>query len=235
MIELITEPSKRKIGTNRRSLTGWVSTKNNGMVAFESSLERDFVILVDYDKQLKSIKSQPLTVKYKDSDGETKRYTPDYLIEYDRYTPILCEIKYRQDLLEQKAEILSDLRVAINLCKERGWIYRIITEGKIRKGYILRNIDFVRGYMDMVPNEETVDHLISKLSTIGKTRLQNLIEMSFDTKESRINSISTLWHLIASGRIYIDFNQPLSMASIVSLESGDIKCPKHPLFPCLRV
>lgn len=68
---------------------------------YESSLERDFMELVRFDRNIRTYSPQPLTIRYVDSLGRFRKYTPDGLIEYRRdcfpakeMKHVLCEVKY---------------------------------------------------------------------------------------------------------------------------------------------
>ena len=88
----------REIGVQSRSITG---TMPNGD-RYESTLERDFMFLIQFDPAVDIYTPQPLTMRYADRDGQNRSYTPDGLIEWrtDRRLhdsrPVLVEIKYRE-------------------------------------------------------------------------------------------------------------------------------------------
>lgn len=105
----------RKIPTNRRSITGLVSSrKNDRMTGFESSLERDFLLLLDFDRNVERYEEQPVTIRYRDREGKRRTYTPDVLVLYRQNLtgrdtcPLLCEVKYRADLLTRIGEATSN-------------------------------------------------------------------------------------------------------------------------------
>jgi hypothetical protein len=109
----------RKIPTNRRSLTGLVSSrKNDRMTGFESSLERDFLLLLDFDCTVERYEEQPVTIEYTDTAGKRPTYTPDVLIYYRQDLagpntwPLLCEVKYRDDLVDNWKEIKPKIRAS---------------------------------------------------------------------------------------------------------------------------
>ncbi len=70
----------RKIGPFNRGLTGKVgSTKNSRMHDFESSLERDLLITLEFDGFVESYCEQPVCIEYL-HEGATSRYTPDVIV-----------------------------------------------------------------------------------------------------------------------------------------------------------
>lgn len=64
---------------NYRSVTGRVQTLDGQTVSFESTLERDLVLLMDFDPRIARITHQPMKIRYRLESGEERTYTPDYL------------------------------------------------------------------------------------------------------------------------------------------------------------
>lgn len=84
----------RKIPKNYRSVTGtFPSLKNNSNISYESLLERDFYMLLEFDSNVKEYEEQPFTIKYQ-RNNNTYKYTPDVLVHYyDNTLPTVYEIK----------------------------------------------------------------------------------------------------------------------------------------------
>ena len=101
-------PEARKIGYGRRALTGLMTGahKTPGNGAFESALERDLFVLLEFDRRVIAWHPQPFTIPVPKSDGRrASRYTPDVAVEYSAAPNgktlarvELCEVKYRQEL-----------------------------------------------------------------------------------------------------------------------------------------
>src|SRR5919197_4727077 len=73
----------RTVPKNSRSLTGLVpNPRTQAMTAFESSLERDFLLLLDFDPDVELYEEQPLKITYHDEAGQRRTYTPDVLVRY---------------------------------------------------------------------------------------------------------------------------------------------------------
>ena len=65
----------RKVPKNYRSLTGLVPhTRTSSMTAFESSLERDFLLLLDFDPEVAFYDEQPVTLVSQDAQGRRRRH-----------------------------------------------------------------------------------------------------------------------------------------------------------------
>ncbi len=111
----------RRIPTNVRSLTGIVNGQE-----FESSLERDLLLLVHWDYGVDWYQSQPVKIDYLDALGERRSYTPDLLVSYRSdgahgiehgvaRRPLLCEVKYSSDLRELSSNLVFKARSSGNL------------------------------------------------------------------------------------------------------------------------
>ena len=88
----------RKIPKNYLSVTGsFASQKNGQMGSFESLLEKEYMLLLDFDDSVESFEEQPVTIPV---PGVTKGYTPDFLVHYyadptagEIRKPLLTEVK----------------------------------------------------------------------------------------------------------------------------------------------
>src|SRR5262249_61695429 len=55
----------------------WLATTGRH-VGFESWLERDHAMLLDFDRDVSGLASQPFTLTWRDPAGEKGSHTPDY-------------------------------------------------------------------------------------------------------------------------------------------------------------
>ncbi|GGW53141.1 MULTISPECIES: TnsA endonuclease N-terminal domain-containing protein [Vreelandella] len=97
--------SVRKIGPTRRSVSGYYAFRGEESIAFESTLERDFLIKADFDVSVLGVISQPCEIPFHHPvTGRRYTYTPDYLVYYrlgnrhyrDYPKPLLVEVKPRE-------------------------------------------------------------------------------------------------------------------------------------------
>ena len=73
----------RKIRPSRYSVTGYVpTTKGTKAQDAESSLEHDFLTLLEYDWRVERYVAQPFTIEWRDLTGTRRRYTPDVIVKY---------------------------------------------------------------------------------------------------------------------------------------------------------
>jgi len=125
----------RKIPRKRRSLSGLVPFQLLGRsIAFESSLERDFLLILR-EREVAVIE-QPLTLLGKRLGYKTGRYTPDFLVwTWNRHGPevvTLVEVKPEDVLRKEYGKLRPKLLAGLRFAKQQGWNFRIITERHLR-------------------------------------------------------------------------------------------------------
>ncbi len=212
----------RKIPKNYRSVTGLVASELNAkQTAFESTLERDFMLLVEFDPDVLSYEEQPVRIDYLSVDGQTRHYTPDILVTYHQAStstmlkpPLLVEIKYRRDLFERWQELKPKFRAARRYAKEQGWIFKIITEVEIRTPY-LKNVKFLRQYQRRPIDLAGASLLLQKVSELRSTDPGSLLAFVCQDAHDRARLLPTLWSLVAQRKLGADLNQQLTMQSLI--------------------
>lgn len=205
----------RKIPLNYRNITGYVhSDKSDAYTYFESSLERDALILCEFDFRVKAFKTQPRRFDYF-FNGKKRHYTPDILIEYINGQKLYIEIKYREDLKKDWYKLKPKFKAAIKELKsEPNTRFKILTEKEIRTQF-LKNATFLLPYKNR-PYEEyqlaTIQKILSRGLAIPINELLSLCTTDMMEQAEFLNS---LWHGIANRIIETDLHAPLSMSQLV--------------------
>lgn len=201
----------RRIGITNRSVSGIVPE----MGRFESSLERDLMELLRFDRSITNFRAQPITIDYIRKDGSSSQYTPDGYFEYERHMclpPTLYEVKYRADFRDGWKQLLPKFRSAKKYCQARGWRFEVFTEREIRTPY-LENIRFLRAYQSVEVVDELRNTILLHLFDLKEADPDLLLTSICRDKSNRARLIPMLWALIISGCIGIDLDQPLNMRS----------------------
>jgi hypothetical protein len=189
---------------------------------FESSLERDLFIILDFDRSVASFEEQPLRIPFTDKQGGRHTYVLDVLIHYHlnavtghQMEPLLAEVKYRQDLFRNWNDLKPKFKAARAFSRDQGWQrFRIFTENEIRTPY-LENAKFLRGYtrIELVPEEVNV--LLNTLAALRTATPQSLLEACFTDPMRRAEIMPALWRLIALNHIGCNLDQRLTMESSI--------------------
>ena len=220
----------RLIGTNRRSLTGYV-TADGKSHPFESSLERDFYCLLSFSKTVQSFHPQPVTIPFVHK-GKKRRYTPDTLVIYRAQNePItLYEVKYREDLRNDWSRLRPAFKAAIRYGKEHGYRFRIMTEREIRTPY-LKNIKFLAHCGNQERHSGHEEQVVRTLASLGESTPGQVLQVAYRNSTMRLFGLHSLWSLISRGRIEADLNQPLSLQTPIWVVFGEGFVPTGPPYP----
>ncbi len=136
----------RKIPKNYRNVTGkLVNTKSEGPAGFESTLERDFLSLLEFSPEVLRFEVQPVEINWIDLNGKFRKYTPDVLVYYGDGTdlkPTIFEVKYRSDLKKNWEKLKPKFIKALSFAKSRRWRFKIVSEKEIRTDF-LKNVKFL--------------------------------------------------------------------------------------------
>lgn len=210
----------RTIPKNSRSLTGKViDFRSHRAVSFESALERDFYVLLDFDPAVAHFEEQPVTIAYQEPIGVRRTYTPDVLVHYRpelihqrHHRSVLYEIKYRDDLRAHWQDYRSKFKAARRYARTQGWVFRLITEREIRTPY-LKNATFLRQYQERELEGGDRHRILDLLAKQGETSPETLLASSSADRWERARLLPVLWALIAAREVGADLTVPLTMHS----------------------
>ena len=215
----------RTIKANHLSVTGKVANPKfrvTGGVPFESTLERDLIIMAQFHRGVSQISSQPLTLEYRGKSGRLHTYTPDILVEYcpqpDPTWPkaVLYEVKYRKDLWRDWVSLKPKLKAARAYARERGWIFKIMTELEIRTPY-LRNIMWLKGFINEHRLSPAVTMISKFLDEVEEADIETIITACSWEDRSRAEALGAVWAMLARGQLGTDLLMPLQMDTVVWL------------------
>lgn len=203
------------------------SRKLGRMVDAESSLERDFLFLLEKDPRVIFYEEQPLRVEYSGPDGRKRRYVPDAIAHFGDWTgrptglQVVYEVKYRSELAKAWPDCKPKYRAAITVGRENGWRFRIVTEREIRTP-LLDNLKFLhffaRTESDFEP--EFRERLTETLRKMGPTTPRDLLAAAYSAPEHRTAVTPVLWRLVGERAFATDLRRPLSMTSTIRLPEG---------------
>lgn len=119
------------------------STKMGRPIRYESTLERDFIYLLEFTDSVTYFEEQPMTVSMRLSDGLSHFYTPDFLV-VDNMLPTINEIKPSTQLCEPHT--IQQIEIGKRWADENNYLFRLYTEKEIRFGTRLENIKLLFRY-----------------------------------------------------------------------------------------
>lgn len=203
----------RRIPRSHRNVTGVLAAeKAEGQAQFESTLERDFLALLEFAPDVAAFEVQPVEVRWSAGDQE-RRYTPDVLVKYRRQgqAPELCEVKYRSDLREQWQDLKPKFRAAMRYARSRGWRFRIVTEVEIRTP-LLANVHFLQRFVRQgPPPADDMDLIDRAMVRMREADALHLLQSTCSDEWTRARLLPALWYLVGTHQIGADLGTPLTM------------------------
>ena len=204
----------RKIPKNYRNVTGVAaSRKAIGSAEFESTLERDFIALLEFSPEVERFEVQPLKIVWREELGNLRSYTPDVLVEFKPdigRSPWLCEVKYRADLKKDWDEMKPKLRQGVHHARLRNWRFRLVTEVEIRTTY-LKNVRFLRPFKYRRIPDSSTERLLAQLRSVQCTTPTGLIHAITADARGQAEWLPALWHLMACHRVGVNLESALTM------------------------
>lgn len=194
----------RDVKANYRSITGFVSYRGEPL-AYESTLERDFLIYHTFRQDVLDITPQPISIPFK-KGGKTYQYTPDYFVQFkhDGVIPsLMVEVKYKDDWKAHWREWSDKWKAAMQFCKENGFRFAIYDEDRIRH-QALENVNFLSGYKNLSVNRREIKAILQQIELRGHTTVEVLLELFFKGDLLRPQGKRVLWHLMSQNLIGFD-------------------------------
>ncbi|MFW2353361.1 Tn7 transposase TnsA N-terminal domain-containing protein [Aliarcobacter butzleri] len=188
--------STRKIKKSYISCTGYfASYKNKIQIAFESVLERDFYMLLEFDENVISYAEQPITINYEYKDGSKRRYTPDCLITYKDGTQRYYEVKYINEIrndseLREKLDFLKSYFYDENTLK-----FDIFTDEEIGKIY-LDNLKFLYKFAFISQDNEKIVKINKILNEVDKTSVKELLNVLSNNQMEQMKWLPYVWRYV---------------------------------------
>lgn len=209
--------SVRKIKPTRRSVSGYFSFRGKEPTPYESTLERDFVMRMDYNRSVERVVSQPARLFYIDANGIERRYTPDYLVYFTDPTrkPLLVEVKEKQELDSDFHKLRYKFSAAFAFAKQNEWIFKIYDERRIRDP-ILDNLQLLRNFASRKITSDIADE-------VGHALLNIPLPISVRGFIHRFNSErpiprireNDIWRLALSHKLELNLLEPLSEGTLI--------------------
>lgn len=188
------------------------SEKNGAMIYWESLLEKDFIKILEFDFKIISFESQPIEINYYFNNKE-RRYFPDFRATTSTGEISLYEVK-PLDKVNEKENIIK-YGAARLYCEENNWGFSVVSEDKIRQGYLLYNLDFLRNYPEIrtkVSNIKYLDTILEEFGPCTISELKSISTQALDESEFYMN----LYYMLYKQIIKVDLiNHKLNNQSLV--------------------
>lgn len=212
--------SVRKIKKSYISSTGhFKSYKNDKQIAYESILERDFYMTLEFDDEVLSYEEQPLRINYEYKDGISYRYTPDCLVTYHDNTQKYFEVKYanniRDDInLKEKLDFLiTYFSEQINIELE------IATDEDIDSIY-LDNLNFLYNFAYLQEDEEKYSQIENTLENLNNDiTVEQLLPQLSNNKMEQLQYLPYVWNYLFINTYLLDLDEKITNKVVIKTGS----------------
>lgn len=215
----------RKIGYTYGSVSGHFAFRKEKSIAFESTLERDLLTLLEFNDSVSDVIEQPMTIEYTNDNGRDVTYTPDFLVFFNesdadllrmQRKPLLIEVKPRDRLIKDWEKLKKKFQIGIRYAHANDMIFKVYDEGRIRNTYF-KNVLFLKRYKRLTYNEEDTMEILSLVNANGSLSVEHILEHISATQEQKGMTLGQVWNMVANKQLLCLLDSPLNIKTIVWL------------------
>jgi hypothetical protein len=186
----------------RQFYSGWYwSATTGGLVAYESRLELDRILLADFDSSVVGIAAQPFLLV--GVDGErVRRHVPDLLLLHECGTVRVVDVKPCHRL--RNPDVAAVFAWTERLVAARGWVFEVWSGAE---EHLVANVRFLAGYRRGAVVCEQL--LPVALDLAGSCATIGALEHALTGVASPLLVRPVVLRLVWSGRLVADLTRPL--------------------------
>lgn len=175
---------------SERHFSGWYWAATTGShVGYESWLERDRLILLDFDREISGICSQPFWLHWHDG-VRWRRHAPDYFVRRTDGSTLVVDVRADERVEAGDAAVFAITDCA---CRSVGWNFtRVGTPGRV----LMVNVRWLSRYRHPRCRNPLVAERLLEMRG-GPGGLFKMAEMAGE----RLAVLPTLYHLLWSGEL----------------------------------
>lgn len=204
-------PARRfKARKGQRHLPGrWWSATDGRHVGYESWLERDQVMWLDWDRAVTGIASQPFQLWWTAGDGKAPSHVPDYFAERGDGPPVVIDCRPPD---RRRPRDLAAFEATRRACDLVGWEYRLV--GALDP-VGTANLRWLSGYRH--PR-----HGIPAVAAALRAAFAEPVSVMDGAQAAgdAIAVLPVLYHLLWVQELAADLSTPLHPATSVTLAAG---------------
>lgn len=182
----------------------WFSTTAGRFLEYESLLERDWMLLMDFDREVGWICEQPLRLRYR-TDGRPASHVPDLLV-WRAGTPELCDVKSDERLEDPMFRVQVE---ATGLaCAEAGMGYRVLSEPDRQ---LVVNVRWLAGFRERPADPDGERARLLSVLAAGPSTVRELVSGAREPMLARPVLMNLLW----AGEALADLSESIDEESRV--------------------
>jgi hypothetical protein len=182
----------------------WWSATMGDHVGYESWLERDQVMLLDFDPDVSAFASQPFWLLFYGEDGRGRSHAPDFFARRSDGTGLVVDCRPEDRIRPRDAEAFD---ATARACELAGWEYRRV--GAVEP-VLVENVRWLAGYRHPRFGQAPI---AAELLTVFADR-RPLVE-GVERVGQPLVVPPVLFHLLWQRRLRTDLSRPLADTSPV--------------------
>lgn len=188
----------------------WWSDTVRGHVAFESLLEREYLMSADFDPHVVAMAAQPLALLWPRGIRGQKSHFPDFFVRLSNGDGRLVDVRH-PDRVDRAA---AQFDLTRQVCAEIGWQYEIFTGLDL---VAEQNMRWLAGYRRdrCAPDDDTVEAIIHCFADPLPLGL-GVYRVSRSTGTSKDAVLANVLHLLWRRQLSANLSAPLSLDAEVS-------------------
>ncbi len=199
----------------KKTVGKFPSLKMGRTVMWESQIERDFLYLLEFDKDVLLFQEQPVEILYA-YKTKTGKYYPGFYVERLSCKE-LVDIKPSSKLRDHENTI--KFLAGDEYCRGRGWIFKVVTDEQIREEGPLENIKLLNRYAAVDVPAEFRHYTMALVETNGGEMC--LVELIARSREKFGRAaISNIYSLLYHQSLYADLKKRLTDQTTIKLLKG---------------
>jgi hypothetical protein len=110
----------------QRSFAGWWwAVTTDELVGYESWLERDHAMMLDFDPEVTGFASQPFWLSWQDNAGRRRRHAPDYFVRRRDGSGLVADVRADDRIGPSDEQAFAATQAA---CAQAGWSFARLGE-----------------------------------------------------------------------------------------------------------
>lgn len=195
-------------------------------VSFESSFERDFLLLCRLEPQVLSVVAQPLALHFIDlSTGKSRRYTPDFLVTTVGPSGTLrrlVEVKRWRDTIRQRRRLRAPFAAAQIWAEANQAEFRLVTDRALA-GPWLDNARLLSSFLDAPISTQEEASIAERLASQKSGAFSDIVATAAGLGIDADLVLQVLYKMIAQRTAWVDLGRPLTQKSKVVFYGKDIR------------
>ncbi|TLQ48508.1 TnsA-like heteromeric transposase endonuclease subunit [Streptomyces marianii] len=191
----------------QRHLPGlWWSATVGGHIGYESWLERDHVMLLDFDPSVVGISSQPFWLFWRSDAGKGVSHAPDYFARREDGTAVVVDCRPAD---RRKPRDMAKFEATQTACAQVGWEFSLVGAPD---AIVVRNVRWLAGYRHPRHRLESVASELLVAFAEPRPLMSGAASVG-----DEIAVLPVLFHLLWTHELAVDVSVPLHTEAAVSV------------------